>query len=74
MDSGRYFRLNATATDLWKLLTGPASLDDLVSRLGEQYEGTRDAIAADVHEALDAMSEAGLILVEKTADGAATAG
>ncbi len=48
VDDGVYLALDATGTEIFKLLETPCRVSDLVDRLSERYSGTRAEIQADV--------------------------
>lgn len=52
--------LNGTASDIWRLVDGNHSFDEIVALLASSYQVSRDAIADDVAETLRQLSEAGL--------------
>jgi hypothetical protein len=68
-DGKKYYTLpNEAACDLWLLLAEPRSADELVSRLHEQYDATRDLIAADVAAQLLRLRQEQLV-IETRPDG-----
>lgn len=59
--SSRYFTLNATAAQLWKLLEHDAEEDELVDALVRDHGVEPDRARTDVGAFLDVMREHGLL-------------
>lgn len=53
--------LNVTASDLWRLLDGETSLQEVIRLLAAAYGKGEDEIAAEVTAAVDRLAGAGLI-------------
>ena len=49
------FTLDEVATCIWERLAAPASLDEIVGAIEEQFERNRDAIREDAEEFLQAL-------------------
>lgn len=63
-DKRAYFTLpEGVAADVWALLAHARSLDELVSRLHDEYDAPREVIAADVSELLERLRRARLVKV-----------
>jgi hypothetical protein len=60
--SGKAVALNGTARDIWTLVDGEASVDDIVATLARAYRLEPQAIDAEVRAALDRLSSEGFIL------------
>lgn len=59
--SSRYFTLNTTAAQLWKLLEHDAETDELVDALVHAYGVEPDRARTDVAAFVEAMREHGLL-------------
>jgi hypothetical protein len=57
IEEGRYFGLDDIGSDIWKRIDPPCSFAELVDRLAEDYEATRETIAADVGALLLRLAE-----------------
>lgn len=53
--------LNGTASDIWRLIDGEHSIAEITSLLASSYGIDPAAIADDVSQTIDRLSEAGLI-------------
>jgi hypothetical protein len=53
--------LNSTASDVWRLLDGEHTLDDIVHLLAAAYGQPADAIRADVQRTVATLAGAGLL-------------
>lgn len=56
--------LEGTATDVWRLLDQPRTLEDLATKLQERYHGDRSRILEDTGSLLDRLSEKGFVRSE----------
>lgn len=62
MESGNYFSLNNTGAYVWTLIEAGYAVDDIVSRMCDQFEGAdASAASASVHELLDQLLKEQLI-------------
>ncbi|MFG1839288.1 lasso peptide biosynthesis PqqD family chaperone [Micromonospora sp. NPDC049175] len=59
--SGEYWTLNASATTALASILEDAEMAKVADRLAAEFEGDREAMAADVPEFLAALRSAGLI-------------
>jgi hypothetical protein len=59
--NGKYYSLNQTASDVWRLCDGNSSLEDLVGLLAKAYQREPSDIRPDVVEAVDGFRAAGLL-------------
>ncbi len=57
----RYYELNPTAGDVWRLATGTYDLDELAGLLAAAYGAPRDRVRADVAAAVAMLRDAGLL-------------
>jgi len=62
---GLCFGFSSVATDVWRLLEKPRTLDELVMGLREQYEVGERQCRDDVRDLLDDMLREGVIDVER---------
>lgn len=56
--------LNGTASDIWRLLDGEHSIEEIVDLLTSAYQGDREEIARDVAEMVNLFSESRLLADE----------
>lgn len=61
---GLCFGFSNVATDVWRLLARPASLDQLIGKLRDQYEVEEAQCRDEVQALLDEMLREGLIRAE----------
>ncbi len=61
LDSGECLGLGETASEVWRLLQNPTTLDALVQSLSEIYEAPTGVIHQDVLELLAEMQTRGLV-------------
>lgn len=61
MESGRYYRLNETATEVWKTLENPASISAITDRLSDVYAAPPREIVDDVEQVLKDMTNMGVV-------------
>tara|TARA_R110000751_G_scaffold23307_4_gene64740 strand:- start:167 stop:448 length:282 start_codon:yes stop_codon:yes gene_type:complete len=60
-ESEAYFGLDAVASDVWERLESPMSVGALVAALAADYDAPPERIAADLHPAIEALVEGGLL-------------
>ena len=60
-DNGRVEMLNSTAVSIWQLLNGERSLQEVVERLGELYEGIDTSAIGQVLATAEALAELGAV-------------
>ncbi len=65
MDQGKYFSLNQTATVIWEMLENPMTIEDICTRLAEDFEVDMRQCREDVLSYLEEMTDRGLISEEK---------
>lgn len=56
-----YVGIDAVGQRIWDLLATPRTLDDLVSRLVQEYEVTRETCERDVSGFIEALEHHGLV-------------
>jgi hypothetical protein len=61
VEKGRYYALDAIASDIWERLAQTPTFADLVAGLSTAYRGSRADIETDVTALLAHFAEAGLI-------------
>jgi PqqD family protein of HPr-rel-A system len=66
--SGRYVRLNASATLLWEALAQPATLTALAQRLAAHYALDPDRAHADAARFVASLAERGVVRVSASTD------
>jgi hypothetical protein len=57
------FSMNTTAARIWDLLAQPCSAQAIAQRLGEEFDGPADRIAAAVENTLRSFADAGIVRV-----------
>ncbi|HPJ69084.1 MAG TPA: PqqD family protein [Bacteroidales bacterium] len=62
IDKGKYFSLNPVATRIWDLIEVPLTIDELCSRLMEEYEVDAEQCQSEVTEVIDEMVKLGVVL------------
>ena len=60
------FGFNATAAEIWRLSAAPISLGNLISRMVETFDVTREQCAAETRATLSELHEDGLTWIEKS--------
>ena len=59
----RYFGMEPIATEIWRLLENEVTFDDLLDKLLNNYEVSKDQCAADVTEFLKKLSDQKMITI-----------
>ena len=59
--NGRCFGMEHVTADVWRILDQPAGLDQICSRLQEEYEVDPDSCRAEIAELLEIMQQEGLV-------------
>ena len=67
IDRGECYGFNATATELWRLLDVPRTLDALCQALVAAFAVDRVTCAADVAAVLDQLAGQGLVTLTRAA-------
>ena len=60
-DLNNIYTLNAVANDIWNLLDGQRTVQQIVKQLEEEYETDSETLTNDVSRTLDELSGAGLV-------------
>ena len=66
VETGIYYGLDPVGTRIWSLLAAGAAEEEIIARLGNEYEAEGSQIRADVGEFLGALAARGLV---RDADG-----
>ncbi len=61
IEKGKYFSLNPVATDIWELLEKPLTIENLCTKLVDQYEVDPQQCQIDTEQHLKEMITLGLI-------------
>jgi len=56
--------LNETAAAVWQLCDGRRTVREVIDTLADAYPEMRDAVVADVNEAIDTLFRAGVLRLE----------
>jgi hypothetical protein len=62
LDTGVYFGLDEVGTRIWDLLCEGAIEDEIVDRLGEEYDAEPEQLRADLHDFVEQLHTRGLVL------------
>jgi hypothetical protein len=62
MDKGKYLYLNSVATRIWDLLENPVSMDEICSKLMEEYDVDPKRCRSDVNEIVKKMIQSGMVV------------
>lgn len=65
MKRNRCYGLGATGSELWRLLSGPIRVSEVISQLEEKYEAPEGQIEADVMSTLAELHSEGLVRVHQ---------
>jgi hypothetical protein len=65
MGTKRYFSLNETGAAIWRLLEDGIPLDDIATRVTEQYDVAIDAARAAVDELITALEASSLLTLDR---------
>ena len=63
LERDRCYGLGSTGTDIWRKLSAPIRVSDVVSQLSEEYDAPQAMIAADLVRTLAALHEEGLLQI-----------
>lgn len=64
VESGKYYMLDAIASDVWAKLESPTSVGDLLAGLRQRYEVTPEQCESDVLALLERMHAKGLVRID----------
>jgi hypothetical protein len=70
LDDGKYFGLNEVGAEVWRLLSAPRSLKDVVDAVVEAFEVERGECEADVLELIAELHARRLVLLDGEIPGA----
>lgn len=62
-DNGAYFSLDGTGADVWRMIEGSASAEEIVDLICRLYEGSRGEIERSVSAFLSRLGDEGLVLM-----------
>lgn len=65
IQKGKYFSLNHVATQIWDMLEQPLSLEEVCSRLTEEFDIDSDQCRKEVALHLDEMQKLGLVVLNR---------
>jgi hypothetical protein len=68
IESGTYFGFNDSASDLWRLLETPQTLDMLVQELTARFAVADDECVRDVSATLAWLEKVGLVTLDRADD------
>ena len=63
MKGNNYISLDQIGRRIWELIETPVAVEDLCSRLEQEFAGTREQIVADVIPFLEELEREGLVRV-----------
>ena len=63
LESGIYYGLDSTGTQIWRLLAEGIGEDELVDRLADEFDADPEGLRRDVEEFLGILSSKGLLSV-----------
>ncbi|MEW5946625.1 MAG: PqqD family protein [bacterium] len=61
MDTGVYYSLNETGTELWSALDGKRSVGEIIEMICDSYDAAPQTAGADVVELLEDLEGEGLV-------------
>src|SRR6056297_2662033 len=64
LKNGEYYGLDEVATRIWELLEEPLSFSDLINKLTEEYEVSREECEKDTREYLETLRKKKLLKEE----------
>ncbi|MGA3117693.1 MAG: PqqD family protein [Syntrophobacteraceae bacterium] len=68
MANGKYYSIDKVGADIWYLIENGASLDQIIDRLSNLYQGSRDAIESSTKRLIEEMQEEHLIVPKEDND------
>lgn len=63
-ESGKYFMLKGAANDIWDLMEGDITVDDIIEKLLDIYDVDRDTCKSSVQDFLNNLVEREFIIIE----------
>ena len=61
LESGEFFSLKGTASEIWSLIDGDHSTSAIVTVLAQRHDAPEDAVKEDVEEFIKQLGQAGLL-------------
>jgi len=68
MANGKYYSIDKVGADIWDLIGNGASLDQIIGRLSNLYQGNRDTIESSIKRLIAEMQEENLIVPKEDDD------
>jgi hypothetical protein len=65
-DSGNYYNLNMTGTDIWNFIESGSTVDEIIERIIYLYEGNRSSIENAVNKLIDELLIENLIIPQNS--------
>lgn len=60
-DLNSIYTLNGVANEIWEMLDGKRSVEDIIRKLGEEFDVDRETLTADVTRVVTELQQEGLI-------------
>lgn len=60
-DLNSIYTLNPVANEIWEMLDGKRSLQDIIGKLGEQFDIDQETLTADVLRVISELQQEGLV-------------
>ena len=64
IETGKYYAVNSVASDIWRILEKPSSVDELITSLTSEYDVDNETCTAQVIPFLEKLISEGLILIK----------
>ncbi len=64
IDTGYFFQLNKSASQIWSMLETPLAISELCARLGEKFAVEKETCRCDVLEFVADMRDKGLVEIK----------
>ena len=64
LEKGKYFMLNAVASEIWSMINQPRSIKEIIQKLLEQYEVNYDTCEKQVIDFVEYLASSDLIDVK----------
>ncbi len=55
------YTLNAVANEIWEMLDGKCSVEDIIRKLGEEFDVDEQTLSADVTRVMNELQQEGLV-------------
>lgn len=60
-DLNSIYTLNGMANEIWEMLDGKRSVEDIIRKISEEFEVDRETLTADVMRIVDELQQEGLV-------------